>query len=430
MSFLERRETERSLRLRTPQITLDATLPQGLGAEETTGAVVEWNLARLPVTFRITQAHLLQHVLQGLGTPVAWEARPFLQGTSVYFDGITAQLTDEERTELCACLDEVGACYQERLMDSITRLGLWAYPPIDSEGVIGVRLVSVPIWLWEALWEFSQAHDFENGQTPWHCFIPQNDSLRIEGPQLVPHASLWPLYPSRRHRHRAPSTVDVVYRFPNFPALAQLSSTPWRDLVAEGLIWTAPATEAWLRQALIPHVLEAGRVDTARVQEVEQVLARQSRLPSLDDEPLSVRHFVPYLSDIRDWLIATQYQLPFSGAVPGTEVRAFLLACIHLANAIELSREHLASVNAALGCRARHMKDLRLILLGRQEPLEGAERLDAHATDRLAEGLEILLRWGRYEGAYAALQQTATQLGPLWRYARFHSTFRGLLAQQ
>src|SRR5487761_290768 len=136
--------TNNSLTVDTPTLQVYCILPTGMTPGQSESYA---RFRQMPVTIKLREKDILGHFFIGLHTPLGKGCRPYLApfGSEWQFHvgSTSVELTTEQASDLCACIDEVGEAYLQTLRQTSTSLDLWGYPQVEVRGESGVCLLAI-----------------------------------------------------------------------------------------------------------------------------------------------------------------------------------------------------------------------------------------------------------------------------------------------
>lgn len=173
--------------LKSPWIYLSCILPQGqfypgsaliiLNRDDLMGASIT-----------IDQKWLLENFIGVPGAPLKHKYRPFINGELPSSPGekekyiidlknCRCTLSTEGAKDLAYAADRLTAVFLDSLKRREEAWGASNFPFVHA-GDIRIALCTMPKWLWRDILKFSQVHDYENGNTEWHCFDAASGALK------------------------------------------------------------------------------------------------------------------------------------------------------------------------------------------------------------------------------------------------------------
>lgn len=248
-----------------PKVAIVCDFPTALG--DGACRIQFSNVLLRGLTCHLTHRQILDALLTGLGTPPDWGTRRFITKTE---DGsfeanlgqTTVILSEQEARELCNCIDDIGSKYKEILVLTEEMLQTWEYLPVSLAKfqMQGFHLLTVEPWLWRLILRFTSKFDFLAGNSSWHIFDTRNDHFSVLHhrqeieKEYNEHVLIYPYYGSSEFPQR---TVDLLYCVEDWylDALEREDHLSWEQMIGPRGRWTAPYTEDWLVNKLIPQVL-------------------------------------------------------------------------------------------------------------------------------------------------------------------------------
>lgn len=214
------------------------------------------------LTCHLTHRQILESLMTGLDTRPSWGTRRFLKQTAeggfeAQLGQTTVILSEQEASELCACVDAVCHAYKAILINTEDLLQTWDYRPRSLAGfqLHGFELLSIKPWLWECMLQFAREFDIFEGDSSWHIFDRGNRRLRVLSNREVENVLIRPFYGDPAFPRQ---DVELIYCIEEDGYLAveeEWSAIPWQQAVGPKGRWTAQYTEQWLTNTFIPHVL-------------------------------------------------------------------------------------------------------------------------------------------------------------------------------
>lgn len=169
--------------LRQPWIDISACLPS---VEDYPGSAII--SIKMPdtegVMVGLDQPWLLKHFLGNQGEPLLPNVRPFLQGAAgkqrnnhiIDLKNCRFLLPRQAAEAVAAVADEFSQAYLQSLRDVEAQWQSQNFPLVKWMGA-RVVLCKVKPWVWNALLEFANAHDTDNGTSEWHRFHNAHNRL-------------------------------------------------------------------------------------------------------------------------------------------------------------------------------------------------------------------------------------------------------------
>lgn len=181
---LTRRYVEgRHWHLRQPWIDISGLLPT---AQDYPGSALV--TLRMPdtagVMVSLDHCWLLQHFLGNDGEPLSPQARPFFQGVAslpgadhiIDLKNCRFFMPAEGAQAVARAADEFSQAYLHNLREVDRQWQAEGFPLVRWLGV-RVALCKVGLDTWRQMLDFANAHDTENGDSPWHLFHAAPDRL-------------------------------------------------------------------------------------------------------------------------------------------------------------------------------------------------------------------------------------------------------------
>lgn len=132
----------------------------------------------------LSQKWLCSNFLGSIGAPLSQQYRPFISGeisdennSQYVIDLVNCRFTLSEEwvQELAYLADELSIKFFSALVDLERRLGAEYFPFVDNNQI---ALCTMPKWLWKAIIEFANEHDYARGTSDWHMFDGASGSLK------------------------------------------------------------------------------------------------------------------------------------------------------------------------------------------------------------------------------------------------------------
>lgn len=230
-------------------------------ASFTTATIDFLNRKYRNISIYLSHSDLLNTLFVGTGAPTSNNTRSFLtplgaENFHCYLGGISLELSHAEATALCQAADSFQTVYKTkaRYLESSWRShGFRAWSGFGSR----VPLLQVSTLLWFRILSFARSHDAFETSGDWSIFDSHSEWLKIYSKTPSPrleagyHVFIEAL-PERVIRTPEDGNyLTLFWRPPSSDLLNQLQTT-----IGPRGYWDALTTHEWLREKLIPAVLE------------------------------------------------------------------------------------------------------------------------------------------------------------------------------
>jgi hypothetical protein len=204
--------------------------------------------------FSLGHANIRRLFVRGTGTSIR-KYRPFYLHEFTSRDqhliavqlGGGAYLHDFSFKALCEGSDALADAYIDALKQLEAVWGARRFPFNQTESVV-VSLGHIPAWLWNAILRFAKRHDVAAGASDWHMFDAPSGRLKVHtGAQS---ASL-----NRGYHAQISAVSDAISPGHSVRLFWHPPSMP-QEAIGERDFWTCEFTFNWLRDKLIPKVLQ------------------------------------------------------------------------------------------------------------------------------------------------------------------------------
>ncbi len=457
----------RHLTVVKPKVAIFCELP--IAFAEGSWRIEFSNIMLRGLTCRLSHEEVLTDFLVGLETPPDWEVRPFLHKTEqntfeARLGETTVILSEREAYELCNAVDDICKQYKDIMVEATNALETWDFRPVKIEVEKGFEILSVDLWLWEKMKQFSHEFDYDNGNSEWHIFDSQNLSIRVcpkEGPD---HVVIWPkfgdgFFPSRQVDLLFVDCITYLYLYDE-----TTYDSIFKNVGPHG-VWTASYTKEWIEQQFIPKVLSYYSINQSPLKRTKKKLIEQiflkifssSKLSrkqqntiiqeavqdysSEEDIPLAdinePKQFAPYLNEVQSSF--HYYHVYGTHNVPASLLRSYYAAFTELARCADPTTVDIHYIRENLGAvRFRTERDEEgvhsqanlstyndaLTFLDRQVTrIQAANYEDHKIADLLSRTFMAIIEDGTLQFQQNQVNAAKDALYPLWEQCRFNRHF-------
>lgn len=211
------------------------------------------------ITFN--QKWLLKNLISTHNAPLEHEFRPFINGVLpdsfseyekyiVDLGNCRCSLPKEGVVELAYAADKFAAVFLDALVQKEIAWGAYDFPFVEYAG-IRVAICTMPKNLWLAILEFSQQHDYDNGNTEWHIFSNSRHSLRLYTKENSERY--------KRGHHgifHISENLEGLIHGDNVALLWTPPDLVWDTEISPQNWWSCEYALSWVRDQLVPVVME------------------------------------------------------------------------------------------------------------------------------------------------------------------------------
>jgi hypothetical protein len=160
-----------------------------------------------------------------------------------------AYLHDKSFKALCEASDALAEAYINALKELEAVWEAQRFPFTQTDSVV-VFLGHIPTWLWNAILRFAERHDVAAGASDWHMFDAPSGWLKVYTKSQTKSLN--------RGYHALISTAEVSHAASSSRRVRLFWHPPsmLRETIGERDFWTCEFTFNWLRDKLIPKVLQ------------------------------------------------------------------------------------------------------------------------------------------------------------------------------
>jgi hypothetical protein len=203
--------------------------------------------------FSLGHANIMRLFVRGTHTTIR-KYRPFFlhelsdqQRVAVQLGAGGAYVHDLSFNALCEGSDALADAYIDALKKFEARWGARRFPFIHKDSLV-VSLGHMYTWLWNAVLRFAEQHEVKAGTSDWHIFDAPSGQLKVYTESQS--KSLNRGYHARISATRVSDSADRVRVFWHPPF------SGYEETIGERDFWTCEFTLNWLRDKLLPTVLQ------------------------------------------------------------------------------------------------------------------------------------------------------------------------------